>query len=125
MDSDINDFLNYLLYSIKHSFVHSTVAQGYSLYAIGDSLEDYDFLLTTNYSYTDTFDVWIEYNIYFNKTPTIKLILPLNTPIKDDFAVAVLNIFKKCSNKVIAQEKLAKKSRFWRSIITDENTPQL
>ena len=115
MESDIQDLLEYLLYSIKHSFVHSTVAQGYSLYAIGDSIEECDFLLSTKYSHTDNFDIWIEYEIYFNKIPTVKITLPLNTPVKDNLAVAVLRIFKMCSNKVIAQEKSAQKNMFLRS----------
>ena len=115
MESDIQDLLEYLLYSIKHSFVHSTVAQGYSLYAIGNSIEECDFLLSTKYSHTDNFDIWIEYEIYFNKIPTVKITLPLNTPVKDDLAVAVLRIFKMCSNKVIAQEKSAQKNMFLRS----------
>ena len=115
MESDIQDLLEYLLYSIKHSFVHSTVAQGYSLYAIGDSIEECDFLLSTKYSHTDEFDIWLEYEIYFNKIPTVKITLPLNTPVKDDLAVAVLDVFKMCSNKIIAQEKSAQKNMFLRS----------
>ena len=117
MESDIQDLLNDLLYSIKHSFVHSTVAQGYSLYATGDSIEECDFLLSTKYSHTDEFDVWIEYEIYYNKIPTLKITLPLNTPVEDDLAVAVLNVFKLCSNKIIAQEKSAQENMFLRSFV--------
>ncbi len=122
MDSEQQDLLEYLLYSIKHSFVHSSISQGYSLYAIGNSIEDCDFLLSVKYSHTDNFDVWCEYEIFFNKIPTTKVILPLNSTIKDEQSIAILEIFKMCSNKVIAQERLAKKNMFLRSFVNEPNT---
>ena len=113
---DFNVFKEYAAYLIKNSFVNSVAGYGYSVYSIGEDLNESEMIFSTRYSHTDIQDVWCEYMIYFQGLPVSRITLPLNKPVQDDFAKDVLNLFKKCSQKVIAQEKMAKKNMFLRYI---------
>lgn len=106
----------YILHLIRNSFVHSTTVAEYSAYLIGGDLSNSEFMITVKYSHTDAADVWCEYELFFQKTPVYKMILPLNIPIYDDLAQDMMEILKKCSQKIIAQEKMAQKNMFLRTI---------
>lgn len=118
--SDFNVFEEYASYLIKNSFVHSLTGDGYSVYSIGNDINANELIFTTKYSHTDTLDVWCEYVIYCYGVPISRITLPLNLPIQDKFSLDVLALFKKCSQKVIAQEKMAQKNMFLRTIVDDQ-----
>ena len=116
MKQNLENLLKNIEYTIKHSVVNSITTNGYSLYSTGPDLLNPEYILSTKYSHTDNLDVWNEYEIYFHDTLVIKLILPMNTSVHDGFAQRILKLYKKCSTKVIAQERLAQKNNFLRSL---------
>lgn len=120
MDQELKQ---YIIYLIKNSFVHSTIGEGYSIYSAGKDIAQSDFLLTVKYSHTDAADIWNEYELYLHGASVYKRTLPLNIPVFENLSLDLLEVLKKCSNKVIAQEKLAQKNMFIRTV-ADNNIVQ-
>ena len=120
MNQDLKD---YILYLIKNSFVHSTTVDGKSIYIIGKTLSDYDFIITVKYSHTTHTDIYYEYELYSDLFPVYKITLPLNQPIQKDDTLAqdFLTILKKCSDKIKYQESLAQKNMFLRTFANTAN----
>ena len=116
---------DYILYLIKTSFVHSISAEGRSAYVIGKNISDYDFILTTKYSYSAPNNIWCEYELFSHVFPVYKITLSLNQQIQKDDILAqdFLTILKKCSNKVKLQERNAQKNMFLRTFVN--NTQEL
>ena len=122
MDPDLKD---YILYLIQTSFVHSVAIEGRTAYVIGQSISDYDFLLTTKYSHSTPNDIWCEYELFSHVFPVYRITLSLNQQIQQDDTLAqdFLTILKKCSNKVKLQERNAQKNMFLRTFVN--NTKEL
>lgn len=110
-----------ILHLIKHSVVNSTTTNGYSVYSIGDNLSAPEYILSACYSHTDAFDVWNKYEIYPKNMPPLQLILPMNIDIDDQYAKDFLMLFKKCSDKVKAQENMAQHNMFLRTVIINHS----
>jgi hypothetical protein len=107
-----------ILKAIKNNAVASYELNGTHAYYIGGTARPI-YIVTSAYAFTDEFDIWCEYTIIHNYEVIYGILMPMHYDANEDEAAAnMLHILKKCSDKIILQEKKAQKSKFLHTLRT-------